>query len=138
MTQRSKPVWAGLRHLTIVSLIGSGLGVLALPNLSEAQVPYSMGDGNPSVTVDLGVLNQLGPADNVPGMLHRGLQGGYALPGYAPQRSGGYASSPSSAVIGTAPQVPGWLQRQGGAQYAPVPPASAPRALTPTRAPPWR
>jgi outer membrane protein OmpA-like peptidoglycan-associated protein len=135
MTQRSKPVWAGLRHLTIVGLIGSGLGVLALPNLSDAQVPYSMGDGNPSVTVDLGVLNQLGPAENVPGLLNRGLRGGYALPGYAPQQSGGYASSPSSAVIGTAPQVPGWLQRQGGAQYAPVPPAAAPRALAPTRAP---
>lgn len=135
MTQRSKPVWAGLRHLTIVGLIGSGLGVLTLPNPSDAQVPYSMGDGNPSVTVDLGVLNQLGPAENVPGLLNRGLRGGYALPGYAPQSSAGYASSPSSAVIGTAPQVPGWLQRQGGAQYAPVPPIAAPRPVTPTRAP---
>lgn len=120
--------------------VALGLAAAIVPVAADAQVPYQVGDGNPSVTVDLGVLNDMGRAQNVPGLLNRGLRGGYA-PGMAPVYSQpGYgvapgAAAPGGAVIGRQPQIPTWLRRDGSARPAPaMPPAAAPRPSAPSLA----
>ena len=127
MTDRSNATRAAGR---VTVLAGAAFWMLtAAPTL--AQVPYQIGDGNPNVTVDLGVLNQLGPGTNVPGLLNRVLRGGYVAPGYAAQT--GAAGAPGSAVIGNAPNIPGWLRRDG-AGYAPLPGAQPTYAAPPVPA----
>lgn len=68
--------------IAIATAIGLGAGS------ATSQVPLQIGDGNPNVTIDYGVLDSLGPSPTVPQMLRPGTPvnptGGYRPGAAAP------------------------------------------------------
>lgn len=117
---------------------------------ATAQVPYQFGSARGNVTVDMGVLESLGPTPTVPEMLRPGTpvgELGYdprigSLAATAPSRRGQpYPSRAGAPTLGvdTAP-APDWLRRPDAPRYAPLPdtlgrPAPA-RGSTPVLTPP--
>ncbi len=61
-------IWKPVAALGGAALVALALGAAGLPGDARAQV-YIGGSGEPSVSVDMGVLDSLGPAPTVPGLL---------------------------------------------------------------------
>lgn len=110
---------------------------------ATAQVPYQIGDDRGNVTVNMGVLESLGPTPTVPEMLRPGTP--VAEPGYdsrggsfagaEPSRRGAGSGAPSLGVD-SAP-APDWLRRPDAPRYAPLPETLGLRSTTaPTLKPP--
>lgn len=109
----------------------AGFAATATVSPSLAQVPYQIGDGNPSVTVNLGVLDTLGPVPTVPQLLRPGLPSGQLAPAQ------GGTPAQGARPTDTAP-APAWLRRPDAPVYA-APPAglltrAAPRPSAPKTA----
>ncbi len=135
--------------------IAFGAALALATGFASAQVPYQIGDNRGSVSVDLGVMESLGPTPTVPQMLRPGTpvgQFGYdsrtgTLASVDPStgmraHSGRLGSAPPPLGVDAAP-APDWLRRPDAPQYAPLPDTlqnrtTAPRAResAPTLTPP--
>lgn len=113
--------------------IAFGAAVALATGFASAQVPYQIGDNRGSVSVDLGVMESLGPTPTVPQMLRPGTpvgQFGYdsragTLASVDPStgmraHSGRLGSAPPPLGVDAAP-APDWLRRPDAPHYAPLP-----------------
>lgn len=114
--------------------IAFGAAMALATGFASAQVPYQIGDNRGGVTVDLGVMENLGPTPTVPQMLRPGTPVGEI--GYDARRgaitgfdgsSGAHAaygrglgSAAPALGVDSAP-APDWLRRPDAPQYAPLP-----------------
>lgn len=145
---------------TLAGIMVAAAAALAA-GAATAQVPYQIGDDRRDVTVDLGVLESLGPAPTVPEMLRPGTpvgELGYdprvgSLAAIQPSQRSAYSSGRTGApaMAGDQAPAPNWLRRPDAPRYAPLPstlgrtpprgyaPAPAgPLATAPTLTPPGR
>jgi outer membrane protein OmpA-like peptidoglycan-associated protein len=126
-------------HKLRVIAVGVALGAMAFPALAQETTVIGHGSGKPSVTVDLSVLDALGPAPTVPQALRqRPPAPGATQPAtHAPSKlksPGGNGKSKSKATAAKSGKKP--QTRTAGSGNGPLQPqmASSPPALPPAMA----